>query len=277
MLFRSLLLSALRDVCENVVNYDLVEDVLEYENVKGFQREVCRIEHARARMAKNPALFTEERERMEEILERLFAGEKKVTAILHMKRLDWNHEPMGIDCWNKILFHTIFNENGEPVRAIGAVKDITAEREKELQKNKGRKKSKRNYIYAKIDLFQDELLEVDTAEESISLLKPGKSYQKWIHYMLEHYVHDSDKQNYQQELKNENLIQRYREGEREIRFEFRSSSPRKEKTQWYTSSMYLMENEANHHIYGEWQVMNSQKEKEKMLNMQRKADRKSVV
>ncbi len=90
-------------------------------------------------------------------------------------------------------------------------------------------------------------------------------------------VNEEDAQYCRSMLDRIHLLNWYEAGEREVKFDFLSNANEAHLYEWYTSSMFLVKNGEDKHVYASWQIKNIQREKQRTSNIQRLAERDTLT
>lgn len=122
--------------------------------------------------------------------------------------------------WQRIRYHTLFDEDGKPIRAIGTAVDITeqveARRQYEelvaMQEMSGQK----SYDYLVINLTQNSIISV-RSEDKENLGYAGQNYEAFRRESCERIMGEKNKKRYSEDFKRTRLLGDYAAGVREKR------------------------------------------------------------
>lgn len=258
--------------------YYLLDDVVEYYRKSsdgGYARKIVR--NGRNNTVNSPTFLDKDRDRLRDIYDRIYAGEKLVQEEFQVYS---PHDDTGALRWLLLSMIRIDMPDEEDVW-LGISRDITAE--KNNQERKWREQQYKEIFTKDAEFFTEADLTENRfiSEESLKQFtryhgQADTSYDAMLELLLET-VSGEDMQRCRSMLLRKKLLEWYENGEREVKFDFLSEKANTGTFEWYTSTMFLVKNSEDSHVYASWQIKNVQREKQRMHNMERLAERDNLT
>jgi len=148
-------------------------------------------------------------------LNKLTKGREKITTTLIMTDKDGNRKI------NKLIIANIFNRSGQPIHAVGILKDITVIRLLEQQKQYTAAIIAHNFLTFNADLTDNHIISYSNALTHVINNKITDSFSD-INIIIAHSkVFPQDREKYLEVCNRENLLYSYKQNKRKIHLEFR--------------------------------------------------------
>lgn len=201
-------------------------------------------------------------------------GEKYTSCNVQMKTREGNY------VWNKIVLTTLLDEDGSPMRAIGIVEDITAQKEAELAYLK-----EEQYRSAMLsDAIADMELNItqNTLERYRGVWHESKNlvdkcnYEDFLRSMADKMIYSEDREQYLQLLSREHLMASYHRGIREVHCEHRRWNGQ-DSFIWVVTTIHLLQDPITAEVKGVGYLKNIDKKKKKELLLQYQSQRDSLT
>lgn len=195
---------------------------------------------------------------------RIEEGDAKVSCIVRVRGRDGQY------FWNRIILSTLFNEQHEPVHAIGILEDISKEKEAELAVVKEERYRKAmipmSVSYAQVNVTRNTLEEVKTGFSQFQDIWDGENYEEYVKSAVCKYIHIAEREVYLDTFLTDNLKKAYAQGQREIRLEHRRIGDNGRYV-WLAAVMYLLEDPFTNDLKGLFYLRNINKEKQEEMRL----------
>lgn len=255
--------------------YYPADDAIEYYhrlNDGSYVRKMIR--DGRENMVQSPRFLDRDRDRIDGLFKRIQAGEKRVQEELLIHQQGKESDPLR---WMRMTIIRIEMQGEQNEVVLGVSEDITQEkRSREIQWREQQYKeilSRNTELFVEVDLTDNRFVSEDSLKQLSRLgVRKEISYDGLLEAFLKT-VNEEDEEHCRSMLDRTNLLNWYLEGEHEVKFDFLSNANETHLYEWYTSSMFLVKNEEDGHIYASWQIKNIQYEKQRTNNIQRLAER----
>ena len=201
-------------------------------------------------------------------------GEKYTSCNVRMKTREGNY------VWNKIVLTTLLDEDGSPMRAIGIVEDITAQKEAEL-------------AYLKEEQYRSAMLSDAIADMEVNITQNTLeryrgvwcdsensgdkcNYEEFLRATADKMIYSEDREQYLQLLSREHLMASFHRGIREIHSEHRRWNGQ-DSFIWVVTTIHLLQDPVTGEVKGVGYLKNIDKKKKKELLLQYQSQRDSLT
>lgn len=206
-----------------------------------------------------------------DMFRRIEAGDAKASCIAQIRNADGRY------IWNRMILSTLYDEQNNPVKAIGLLEDISMEKEAELVLEKEeryrRAMSPMSVSYAQINITRDTIEEIKTGFSRHQDIWDGENYAKYLRSTVKKNIYVKEREKYLNTFLPESLNKAYAEGKREIRMEHRRIDD-DGRYIWLMAVMYLLEDPFTEDLKGLFYLrdINEEKQEEMKLKYQSRMD-----
>lgn len=178
--------------------------------------------------------------------------------------------------WVTITLNTIYDNNQKPVRAIGIMKDISRQKEAELQyKNESLYRDamiKDSIMYYEIDLTHHKVLTGHEKWIKLFHVPYTDDYTKVLEIIRDYIVHRKDKKVFMSTMSLNNILSQYHKGNQKIELEYRRYI-KGSKPKWVLSTIHIIYDSQEDIIKAFCYIKDINEIKEKELELKQKAER----
>ncbi len=230
---------ALEQTANVIFDYDMKRGVIEHP-----ERSVALyglppvISNVPASLVEQKVCFEEDVPQFIAMYEKIQKGEPHASCVVRI------HVAEGGYVWNRVSLTTLYDRDGNPVRAIGVAEDITKQKKAELLYRQ--EEQYRNAMLSEalltyeIDLTQDRLY-VDKDEWTRRAgMEPVQSYSKALEAVCGQVVFPEDRKTVLERFSLESLTAAFTRGETELHFEYRLKMEGGV-YRWVSKTMHLLE------------------------------------
>lgn len=262
-----------------VWRYYPTDDVIEYYHKLQDGKYVRKvIRNGRENTVKNPVFLDKDKKQIDHIYRKILDGENRVQTELSIRSQNME---AGAPRWIRLTLFRIETQGEQNEVVLGMAEDITEE--KRSRKVRWRERQYREIFSKNAEFFAEADLTDNcfVSEESLKLpshlgIHGEVSYDEVLEVFLKT-VCKEDTEHCRSMLDRLRLAKWYEEDTHEVKFDFLSNANESHLYEWYTSSMYLIKNEEDGHIYASWQIKNIQHEKQRSNNIRRMAERDTLT
>lgn len=219
--------------------------------------------------------------RVRRLLERMQEGESFVSDEFLMERKNVSEEEKQFH-WMAISYERIDSGIGNRRIALAVAEDIT-----EMSERKQRRWREKQYLrimteggafFAEVDINENRFLDERTRMQLCLFgVVEDMDYDGLVSHIVSDVIYPDESSFCTHLLSRDYISAAFRENRYEITFDFHAELFGDAEYQWYTSSMYLVKNPENGHIYASWKIKNIQKEKNKLEEIKRLAERDQMT
>ncbi len=208
------------------------------------------------------------------LYDQIASGIKCSSCSIQMRTQEGNY------LWNKFVLTTLFDDAGSPVRAIGIIEDITAQREAEI-------------AYLKEEQYRSAMLSDAIADMEINVtknileryrgiwceyekLKQDCNFEEFIRGISDKMIYAEDRQRHIQLLSREHLMASYHRGIREVHSEHRRWNG-KDSFHWMVTTIHLLKDPISGDMKGVGYLKNIDQKKKEELRLQYLSQRDSLT
>ena len=206
--------------------------------------------------------------------ENVINGAKKASCVVKMKLPDENY------IWNKVTLTTIFDEDGNPVRAIGIQEDISKQKEAEIRYNQEGKYHSailsEAMITYEINVSKDTFIKGNESWQKPFGIKPDNNYSQMVKTIANSIVHKDNKETFLNTFLCENLLDAYKNNVTEIKLEYRRMN-QENKMIWVICTMHLIKDSITNDIKALAYVKDIDKQKNEEIRLKLKAERDTLT
>ena len=192
--------------------YDIAEHILYKESKTGEEyfagRTVWR--NFPEDMTQEPYTHEEDREMLRGVYEALLAGQPEVDAVV--RKLDQNGEIW----WARINFTTVFNEEQQPVVAVGTYEDITRKIQDERQYlsmvNFRTHEDDHIELTARVNFTTGKVIQIQTDATAVTDRMEGEGYEAFLQAITSFFTERADAEVFGREMGAERMIRRFEHG-----------------------------------------------------------------
>lgn len=178
------------------------------------------------------------------------------------------------DVWVKVKFTNIYDDNNQPIKAVGLYQNIDEQVNLEsryLREVKYRQKlMKRSIINLEVNLSTDEIIKTHSAAYSILGLDEDSMYNDFIMAMSK-FVVDEDKDLFFSTFATENIVDAYHAGIDDLRISFLFYRESKKRHVWVSAHMMVAYNDESHQLLGFFYINDIDDDKRKTIELKRQA------
>lgn len=176
--------------------------------------------------------------------------------------------------WIKVKFTNIFNDDNQPIKAVGVYQNIDEQVNLEsryLREIKYRQKlMRRSITNLEVNLTTGEIIKAHNAIYSVLGLDEKSLYSDFVRAMS-NLVADKDKELFFNTFSLENVIDAYHNGEDDIRISFLFYQPSKKRYGWVSAHMMFVYNEESNQLIGFFYCNDIDDDKRKTIELTRQA------
>lgn len=202
--------------------------------------------------------------------QKIRSGEKYVEATTQIFKKNGSYRWIHVNCT------TIFDKNGQPLKAIGVSKDITEQKKLEeqyQQECRYRDSLISNAMSAyEVDLTENRIIRLDNEWSTILGLNVDVSYNHLLEKVIEKAVYSRHRQEVLSTLGLENLLASYYSGKKDVSCDYLRLDASGD-TVWVRCTVYLTLSATNNHIIAIIYIKDINEQKKHELELQKKADR----
>lgn len=199
----------------------------------------------------------------------IVGGIKDGEAKLKVRSIDGSK-----DVWVKVKFTNIYDDNNQPIKAVGLYQNIDEQVNLEsryLREVKYRQKlMKRSIINLEVNLSTDEIIKTHSAAYSILGLDEDSMYNDFIMAMSK-FVVDEDKDLFFSTFATENIVDAYHAGIDDLRISFLFYRESKKRYVWVSAHMMVAYNDESHQLLGFFYINDIDDDKRKTIELKRQA------
>lgn len=223
---------------------------------------------------KQGVVAEESTEQFRMCFQKIIEGEAKASCEIKTKTME------GVCCWYEMILTNLYDDKKRPLRAVGTLHNITAQREAELQ-------------IGKELVFRDAMLKdtIDCYELNFTMdcfisglekwkhrlsLKENTSYSYIIERIGREVIYEDDQKRFMDVMSYKNIMAAFHKHQFKFVIEYR----RREENGgviWAEATMHLIENPKEHEIRGICYIKDINAEKERELSLQEKAEKDQLT
>ncbi|MGX8850886.1 diguanylate cyclase domain-containing protein [Amedibacillus sp. YH-ame10] len=238
---------ALENTEDIIIDYDLEKDIMMHsDRVMDVYGVPTMVEHPKENIVKSGIIAQESVEEFANMFDELHKGvDKSSYEVL-------THAKDDRDLWVRITFTTIFDGNGNAVRAIGILHDINDEK-KALQNYKREAQYRKittedAALYYEADLTSRKFLRGHEALVKAYSPKPTDDFDTIVELMLKHLVYSADQELVRQHITWDSISDAYEKGVTKIDFEYQRVLGGEHNLGWVHCSVYILKDEESDHV-----------------------------
>lgn len=214
-------------------------------------------------------------EDFKELYRKINAGEKRAEADIRTRTLQGNGW-----WWERIVYTTIFDEDGIPQCAIAVGEDITAQKEAEINYQRELQmrytlsegilaSSRSNLTRNRVEYLQSSSLEIEGIDSNMP-------YDELMNLALSRMVNPEDRKRFLRLMSREALETAYQNGSSSVSMEYRWRDS-KGKLLWISSSSSLVKDALNQELYAYGKMRDIDYQKKLELGLRQRAERDSLT
>lgn len=228
------------------------------------------IEHAPDTLSQNGAIQPESVKDFQDVFQRLKEGEPKIHCTIKTRTI------LGEIRWAQIILTSISDDKGTPCRAIGVMKDITAQHIAELQYEKELLHRdamvKDALLYYEADLTNHLILSgIQSMLHSMGL-PYSENYEYCLELIFQQFVYPEDRPLLRQVYSAESLLAQHALGQDKIETEYRRLAA-DGTVSWVRGTAYMTEDTEHHSVRAYYYVHDINDSKLRELKFQQQAER----
>lgn len=268
--------STLFDGQQIVLDYDIVNDVIHHKtdlitSVFGLPQTIV---HAQNYLSRYGVILPESSQDFNRLIQSIRDGAPYGDCVVKA------HPAQGEDVWIEIMLTTVFNDDNIPIRAIGVFKDITKQKESELQMND-------DFVHRDIMMREAVIYyeaNLTTKKVAYGLNQLFKSmgisytddYDAALDILVHNVVHPHDSASVARTFSAQCLLEAYAIGERQISLEYRRLTG-EGTVLWLRASAYLTQNRASQDIMLYFYATDITEAKLRELSLRERTERDSLT
>ncbi|MCC0629379.1 MULTISPECIES: GGDEF domain-containing protein [unclassified Clostridioides] len=206
--------------------------------------------------------------------ENVINGAKTASCVVKIKL------PDGSYIWNKITLTTIFDEDGNPVRAIGIQEDISKQKEAEIRYNEEGKYHSailsEAMITYEINVSKDTFIKGNESWHKPFGIKPDNNYSEMVKTIANSIIHKDNKEVFLNTFLCKNLLAAYKNNVTEIKLEYRRMN-QENKMIWVVCTMHLIKDSITNDIKALAYVKDIDNQKKEEIRLKLKAERDTLT
>lgn len=206
--------------------------------------------------------------------ENVINGAKMASCVVKIKLLDESY------IWNKITLTTIFDEDGNPVRAIGIQEDISKQKEAEIRySQEGKYHSailSEAMITYEINVSKDTFIKGNKSWHKPFGIKPDNNYSEMVKTIANSIIHKDNKEVFLNTFLCENLLTAYKNNVTEIKLEYQRMN-QENKMIWVICTMHLIKDSITNDIKALAYVKDIDNQKNEEIRLKLKAERDTLT
>ncbi|MCC0714405.1 PAS domain-containing protein [Clostridioides sp. ES-S-0077-01] len=206
--------------------------------------------------------------------ENVINGAKTASCVVKIKL------PDGSYIWNKITLTTIFDEDGNPVRAIGIQEDISKQKEAEIKYNEEGKYHSailsEAMITYEINVSKDTFIKGNESWHKPFGIKPDNNYSEMVKTIANSIIHKDNKEVFLNTFLCKNLLAAYKNNVTEIKLEYRRMN-QENKMIWVVCTMHLIKDSITNDIKALAYVKDIDNQKKEEIRLKLKAERDTLT
>ncbi|MEG1930368.1 MAG: GGDEF domain-containing protein [Anaerovorax sp.] len=205
------------------------------------------------------------KENLRSLYGKIDSGVPSASTVIYIKDLN------GMERTVELKMINVFDQNGNPIYAVGIRKDITDMVQYRREKEYGELLlTELRFIY-EADVTQDHVIRYDHQWANEMGMGSVTTLQGILQFMCDHHVAEQDKVLFLEKQSREYLMAAFKRGECIVSFEYRKWIENKG-YRWFEVRINLVEDELTHHVNMRVYVLdiNSKKKREKQNEAQRK-------
>ncbi|KPI54133.1 diguanylate cyclase [Clostridioides difficile] len=206
--------------------------------------------------------------------ENVINGAKTASCIVKIKLPDESY------IWNKITLTTIFDEDGNPVRAIGIQEDISKQKEAEIRySQEGKYHSailSEAMITYEINVSKDTFIKGNKSWHKPFGIKPDNNYSEMVKTIASSIIHKDNKEVFLNTFLCENLLTAYKNNVTEIKLEYQRMN-QENKMIWVICTMHLIKDSITNDIKALAYVKDIDNQKNEEIRLKLKAERDTLT
>lgn len=209
-----------------------------------------------------------------QIFQDIMEGAPKASCVVKSNLCDHTYR------WDKITLTNVFDEEGNPIRTIGIISDVTEQKEAEIryvQEEQYRKAIRAKSILSyEFYLMKDEIINGNDCWNQYLKLADTNRYSCVMEYVLNHDIYSEDRSKVYETFSLSNLLGIYSQGQSNVELEYRRIKE-DGNVVWVNCTMHLFRDLKNNEIKGFAYVKDIDKEKKEALRLKDKARRDSLT
>lgn len=206
--------------------------------------------------------------------ENVINGAKTASCVVKIKLPDESY------IWNKITLTTIFDEDGNPVRAIGIQEDISKQKEAEIRySQEGKYHSailSEAIITYEINVSKDTFIKGNKSWHKPFGIKPDNNYSEMVKTIASSIIHKDNKEVFLNTFLCENLLTAYKNNVTEIKLEYQRMN-QENKMIWVICTMHLIKDSITNDIKALAYVKDIDNQKNEEIRLKLKAERDTLT
>ncbi len=206
--------------------------------------------------------------------ENVINGAKTASCVVKIKLPDESY------IWNKITLTTIFDEDGNPVRAIGIQEDISKQKEAEIRySQEGKYHSailSEAMITYEINVSKDTFIKGNKSWHKPFGIKPDNNYSEMVKTIASSIIHKDNKEVFLNTFLCENLLTAYKNNVTEIKLEYQRMN-QENKMIWVICTMHLIKDSITNDIKALAYVKDIDNQKNEEIRLKLKAERDTLT
>lgn len=206
--------------------------------------------------------------------ENVINGAKTASCVVKIKLPDESY------IWNKITLTTIFDEDGNPVRAIGIQEDISKQKEAEIRySQEGKYHSailSEAMITYEINVSKDTFIKGNKSWHKPFGIKPDNNYSEMVKTIASSIIHKDNKEVFLNTFLCENLLTAHKNNVTEIKLEYQRMN-QENKMIWVICTMHLIKDSITNDIKALAYVKDIDNQKNEEIRLKLKAERDTLT
>ncbi|MEG2198924.1 MAG: diguanylate cyclase [Anaerovorax sp.] len=204
-----------------------------------------------------------------EVFRQLDDGVKKCSCVLQARAAD------GRILWNRLTFTAIFDDEGNTVRAIGILQDITREKSVELRYKREARylklSGKEGTFYYEVDLTGNRFISGHETIVNAYCKSPTDDFNRVMELLINHMVYEADRELVHAQINREILMRNYEEGISHKIIEYRRDM--NGELIWVSCSLQSFVDEETESVHCIGCIRNIHEMKQREILLQHKAER----